>query len=68
MNKYRFNYTRLKNWSCTKFVTGEDETGAKKKFFESLMVEPFEGQILKKKDIIIDSFEDITPKKGKKKR
>ena len=68
MNKYRFNYTLLKNWSCTKFVTGDNEEMAKKKFFESLMLEPFEGQILKKKDIVIDSFEDTTPKKkGRKK-
>ena len=67
MKKYRINYTLLKNWSCTKFVNAENEDSAKQKFFTSLMETPFEEQMLKKKDIKIDLFEDVSPKKGKKK-
>ena len=68
MKKFRFNYTIFKNWACTKFVTGEDESAAKAKFFASLLAENFENKEVKKKDIVIDFFEDVTPKKGKKKR
>lgn len=68
MNKYRINYTVFKNWSCTKFVTGEDEPAARKKFIEMITSEPFEDKEVKKKDLVIDSFEDVTPKKGKKRR
>ena len=63
MKKFRINYTVFKNWSCSKFVTGEDESAAKKKFFTAIMSEKYENKEVKKKDVVIDSFEEI---KGKK--
>ena len=66
MRKFKFNYTVFKNWSCTKFATGEDEAEAKKKLFDVLMSEPFENKPLKKKDIVIDSVEEMNVKKSKK--
>ena len=65
MKKFRINYTVLKNWSCTKFVNGEDEKKASANLKDSLIKAGWEGEVLTKKDIAIDSVEE---QKTKKKR
>jgi hypothetical protein len=66
MKKFRINYTILKNWSCTKFVNGEDEKKASSNLKDSLVKSGWDGNPIEKKDICIDSIEEQNSKKKKR--
>jgi hypothetical protein len=66
MKKYRINYTVLKNWSCTKFINGEDEKKATSNLKDLLIKDGWEGDVLTKKDIVVDSIEEQKPKKKRR--
>jgi len=66
MRKFKINYTVLNNFNCTRVISGDDEKEARSNLKNLLVQEGWDGGILTKKDIVVDSLEEQVKKKKRR--